>query len=180
MAFWSVGTTEPKRQFRWTFTLGTGTVGATIETYFVKTVKKPSFTINEIEHQYVSHRFYYPGRITWNPVEVTFVDPVVPDTTTILSNILVDSGYRIPTTSVIAEKSISKGKFIANVGQPIITQIDAEGNDIEEWTLNNAWISTIDYGQLDYGADELVIISMTLRYDFATLSQTSTASRLVR
>lgn len=178
MAFWSVGSTEPKRQFRWTFTLGTGLAGATIQTYFVKTVKKPAFTVTSVPHQFVQHTFNYPGRLTWSPVDVTFVDPVDPDTSTILANIVADSGYAIPSTEEVALRSMSKGDFIANVGTPTIQQIDADGKPIETWTLYNTWVSSLDFGQLDYAADELVIVSMQLTYDFATLNGTSVPSSL--
>jgi|6_EtaG_2_1085325.scaffolds.fasta_scaffold08146_2 hypothetical protein len=171
--FWSVASTEPKRSFRWVFSLGQGTDNQ-IESYFVKSVKKPSFTINEIEHQFVAHRFYYPSRVTWNTCELTFVDPVQPDTSAILANIFVDAGYRSPITQDIAEFSLSKGKFADKIGQPIITALDAEGEDIEAWTLWNAWITALDFGQLDYNTDELVVISMTLRYDYATLQNFNT------
>ena len=46
MAFLSDVSTEPKRSFRWYFVLGGGPAAGAdekIETYAVKTVKKPSF-----------------------------------------------------------------------------------------------------------------------------------------
>ena len=178
MAFWNVGSTEPKRQFRWTFTLGTGLAGGTIETYFVKSVKKPSFAVSEVPHQFVGHTFYYPGRVTWNPVDVTFVDPAVPDTSTILANIVARSGYDLPTDPQVALNSISKGKFIETVGTPTIQQIDADGNPIETWTLKNAFVTSLDFGDLSYDSDDLVVISMQLRYDYAELNGTSVDSAL--
>tara|TARA_R100000808_G_C2069983_1_gene97911 strand:+ start:48 stop:593 length:546 start_codon:yes stop_codon:yes gene_type:complete len=179
MAFWSDSLSpEPKRSFRWTFTLGTGIAGATIQTYFVKTVQKPSFAVTSIPHQFVQHTFYYPGRLTWNPVDVTFVDPVDPDTSTILANIVADSGYRIPSDPQVALESMSKREFIQNVGTPTIQQIDAEGIPIETWTLHNAFVESLNFGDLSYEADELVVLAMTLRYDYATLNGTSTPSRL--
>ena len=170
MAFWSDVTTEPKRQFRWYFILGGGTAAPNekIETYAIKTVKKPSFSISEVPHQYVAHTFYYPGRVTWNPVDITFVDPVAPDHSAVISNLFVRAGYTPPREQTLAETSLSKSKFVASVGTPVITQIDADGNDIERWTLNNAFFTSIDYGQLDYGSEEMVINSVTIRYDYAT------------
>jgi hypothetical protein len=178
MAFWSVGSTEPKRQFRWTFTLGTGITGATIQTYFVKSVKKPTFTVTSVQHNFVQHTFNYPGRLTWAPIDVTFVDPVEPDTSTILANIVAESGYSIPTNEEIALRSLNKGDFIANVGTPTIQQIDAEGLPIETWTLYNAFVTSLDFGQLDYSTDDLVVISMQLTYDYATINGTSIPSSL--
>ena len=170
MAFWSAASTEPKRQFRWIFNLGTGVAGATIQSYFCKSVKKPSFAVSSIPHQYVQHTFHYPGRLTWNPVDVTFVDPVVPDTSAILANIVAESGYRIPVDPEEATISMSKGSFVNNVGTPVIQQLDADGQVIETWTLYNAFVTSLDFGALDYSVDELVVISMTLQYDYATLS----------
>jgi len=178
MAFWSVGSTEPKRAFRWTFTLGTGLAGATIQTYFCKSVTKPSFEVSSVPHQFVQHTFHYPGRLTWNPVDVTFVDPVQPDTSTILANIVADSGYRIPSDPQVALESMSKGQFIANVGTPTIQQIDSEGIPIETWTLNNAFVTSLNFGDLSYESEDLVVVAMTLQYDYATLTGTSTPSSL--
>ena len=182
MAFWSdpQAAKEPKRQFRFVLTLGLGGTNGTIESYFIKTVKKPSFTVGEIEHQYVSHRFYYPGRVTWNPVEVTFVDPVQPDASKILADLVVASGYNIPKTEVDSQKSLSKALFSENIGTPQITSLDAEGNDVETWSLYNSFITNMDFGQLDYASDELVILSMTLRYDYATLTATSDGDSLLK
>jgi hypothetical protein len=73
---------------------------------------------------------------------------------------------------------MSKGDFVSNIGTPTIQQIDADGNPIETWTLQNAFVTSLDFGQLDYSLDDLVVVSMTLQYDFAELGGTSTPSRL--
>ena len=172
MAFWSNPTVEPKRQFRYYFSLGGGPAAGPdekIETYAVKTVKKPSFSVSEVPHQFVAHTFYYPGRVTWNPIDVTFVDPVAPDHSAAISNLFVKAGYNVPKTEAAALASFSKNKFYLSVGDPQIVQIDAEGLLIERWTLNNAFFTTIDFGQLDYASEDMVINSVTLRYDYATL-----------
>jgi len=164
--FWSQPSVEPKRSFRYYFTLSGQE--EQLETYAIKTVKKPSYTISEVPHQFVAHTFYYPGRVTWNPVEITFVDPVVPDQSAAITNMFVRSGYRVPKTEAISLSSFSKENAVVAVGTPIITQIDADGKPIEEWSLNNCFLTNVDYGQLDYSSEELVINSLTLRYDFAT------------
>ena len=182
MAFWSDKTTEPKRQFRYYFSLGGGQFAPNekIETFAIKTVKKPSFSISEVPHQFIAHTFYYPGRVTWNPVDVTFVDPVAPDHSAVISNLFVRAGYNIPKNEAASQSSFSKEKFVLSVGTPEIFQIDAEGVEIERWTLNNAFFTSIDYGQLDYGSEEMVINSVTLRYDYATLEVTGDPSSLLR
>jgi len=171
--FWSDVSVEPKRQYRWMLTLQ----GAEekIETYAIKTVKKPSFQVSEVPVQYVAHTFYYPGRVTWQPVEITFIDPVVPDQTSVITNMIVDGGYKIPKTEAIARQSFSKSELVTAIGSPQIMQLDAAGGPIEQWTLNNSFFTNVDFGQLDYSSDELVINSITLRYDYATLETFSGA-----
>jgi hypothetical protein len=112
---------------------------------------------------------------------MTFVDPVNPDHSVVLTNMFVNAGYTVPRNETLAQTSFSKQKFVAAVGTPIMTQIDAEGNTLEKWSLNNAFFTSIDYGQLDYSSEELIILSVTLRYDYATLdvSDASTPQSLL-
>ena len=59
------------------------------------------------------------------------------------------------------------------IGRAFIRQLDAEGNIRETWELHNTWIKSIDFGSLDYTSDELVEITLQLRYDFAIQSHRS-------
>jgi hypothetical protein len=47
--------------------------------------------------------------------------------------------------------------------------MDAAGNDLEQWTLWNAFITEVKYGDLEYGADDLTELSVTLKYDWARI-----------
>jgi hypothetical protein len=136
-------------------------------TYIIKVAKKPSFTVSNTTHHYVAHTFNYPGRITWDPVEMTLVDPVLPDASALLTAKLQQAGYRLPTTELQAQASFGKKFSSAAWGDPKIAQIDAEGLQIDEWTLKNAWVERVDFGQLDYTNEEMVNIMLTFRYDYA-------------
>ena len=98
MAFWSDATgQDPKRQYRWVMRI------ASIPAYVIKTVTKPSFTVTEVEHKYLNHTYYYPGRVTWNSVTLTLADPVNPDVANTLTNIVKNSGY----TPALSETDVS-------------------------------------------------------------------------
>ena len=65
--FWSDPTVEPKRAFRYFFSFtgnGVGDQSNKIESYAIKAVKKPSFTVSEVQHEYVAHTFYYRWIVT--------------------------------------------------------------------------------------------------------------------
>ena len=178
MSFWSQTDSsimkDPKRKFRFKVEFSNmnaekGGGGSTM--WFAKTVNKPSFTINAAEHKYLNHTFYYPGNVTWNEVTLALVDPTEPDAAALLADFLVDSGYAVPTDPTMSEeKTISKAKSAGALGAVTISQINADGTPIEAWTLQNAWISDVKFGDLEYGADDLVQIDLTLKYDWATLT----------
>ena len=187
MAFWSntsVGTPEPKRSYRFLVYVGG------FEPWIAKKATKPSFTISESEHTYINHKFYYPGRVEWNTVDVSFVDPAQPDTTQSIYDILISSGY-LPPEDQNDLRTISKQASVAALGKVRIQMIgdqfqgtgDTQTNSsglvsplasssevLEEWILYNAWLKEVKFGDLDYTNDELVELTMTLRYDYAKLN----------
>lgn len=185
MSFWTekysdVGVTNPKRNFRFyvEFTnMSTLTGLGTSLLFYAKTANKPSFTLGETTHSYLNHTFKFPGRVTWNDITITMVDPG-PDTGDEsdvglaygLTQILRASGYVLPSapnTSTPNLHTISKTKAVSGLGDVIITQVDHNGNDLEKWTLYNAFMSEIKYGDLSYEDDNLTEYSITLKYDWA-------------
>ena len=169
--FWSSPGLEPKRQYRWLFSFGQK--NDKLPSYICRKVDKPTFNVTESEHTFLNHKFYYPGRVEWQEVSVTIVDPIDLDAANALQKIIQEAGYRIPSDmdeSLNREQlqTISKKKFASDVmGDVFIQQIDAEGKTVETWKLMNTWIKSVDFGALDYTADELVEITLQLRYDYA-------------
>jgi len=173
MPFWSTDfgqdTTlkDPKRKFRFTVQFqGVNAAQGGALLWYAKTAAKPSFTIASSEHKYLNHTFYYPGSVTWNTISIAMVDPVDPDMTATLSDIIVQSGYS-PPNDANSLGSMSKAKAAGALGRVIITQIDSDGNPLETWTLWNAFIKDVKFGDLGYGEDELTETTVELQYDWA-------------
>jgi hypothetical protein len=158
MAFWSERTAEPKRKFRWLLHL------TPISRWYIKSVNKPNWTADEAEHQYLNHTFYFPGRVKFNTIKVTLVDPASPDAAATLNQILGQMGYVFPDNAT-SITTISKSQSIVTLGDVIIEQIDAAGNTQEEFKLINAWIKNVDFGSLDYNDNGLVEITLEIRFD---------------
>ena len=166
MAFWTDATNkDPKRQYRFLVQLGNMPNGAT---WYAKTCKKPEITITTVEHNFLNHKFYYPGRTEWAEVSVTLVDPVSPDAAANTSAIITAAGYH-PPANVNDTTTMSKQKAVKALGTVVISQLDAEGRAMETWTLNNAFIISATFGDLDYSGDELTEIALGIRYDWADL-----------
>tara|TARA_Y100000034_G_scaffold135372_1_gene207054 strand:+ start:767 stop:1402 length:636 start_codon:yes stop_codon:yes gene_type:complete len=170
MSFWTathgIGNKEPKRAFRFKIIFN-GLADDSGYVWFAKKVAKPKFEISETEHTFLTHKFFYPGRVTWSEIDLTLVDPVSPGATAQLNALLDAQGYAIPADPGGSYETMSKGKGTAAVGNIQIEQLDSSGMTIERWTLNNPWIKGIQYGELDYGEDGIVEITLTLRYDWA-------------
>ena len=179
MPFWSTPGSEPKRSFRYLFYLQGENLG--LQPYVVQTVKKPSFTIEgQVQAKYIQHTFKYPGRVMWQDVTVTIIDPRGvqgpgdgEDAADTLDLILLNSGYIAPQTAPtglpddLTNRSISKAGAIQAIGNPKLNEIDANGVKLNEWTLKNAYLSNVDFGQLSYNEDSLVTYTLTIAYDYA-------------
>ena len=168
--FWSQAALEPKRQFRFVLVLGA------FEKYVITKVNRPSFEVGEAEHNYINHKFYYPGRVTWNDVSFSLVDAVRPDTTGILMKMLMASGYRFP-NDADTTRTISKVEAVNAIGTCAIQVLGAskgpeskEGEVLETLSFKNPWIKSVTMGDLDYGADDILSMDVTMKYDWATLS----------
>ena len=175
--FWTNSTAQdPKRAFRFTVTMTGDGLGML---WYAKSVTKPKLNVSETEHDFLNHKFYYPGKTPWHPVTLKLVDPISPDAAGVLLQKFVDTGYNIPAgfASLVPNVGLSnpsKSTSVDALGEVKIDQIDSEGNPVETWTLNNAWIKDIAFGDLDYTQEALTEITMTVRYDWATFTSPAT------
>mgnify|MGYP001169265294 CR=1 FL=1 len=184
--FWSDSTLEPKRKFRWVLNF------AGVPQWIVKKVQKPTISVTEAEHTFLNYKFYYPGRVEFNEITITLADPVTPDATAIMEKVILSSGYVPPSNFLtaqsnnhpIAAKGGQDGKLItidkknaveAIGGKLYLQQINALGDPIEEWQLFNPWIKSVNFDELDYSSDDLINLELSIRYDWATLSNTGGA-----
>ena len=189
MAFWNEGSIDPKRKFRFDMTFGSANIY--LPSWIVKKVDKPGFTIAEAKHNFLSHTFYFPGKVEWKEINVSLVDPRgrtndesttsgqgdVPDLSENLYNLLLYSGYQLPQQLQQSIQAVgggnvrlpSKYRSSTPFSEMTIRQLDDDGKPLESWVLRNAWIKDVNFGSLEYGADDLLEIQLKFRYDWAEL-----------
>jgi len=171
MTFWGTdlggaATGEPKRKYK--FKVQIGDLAQDGILWYAKKAGKPEITVsNSTEHKYLGHTFKYPGVVSWNSITVDLVDPISENASRKLLQKLRESGYIFPESSGMLE-TISKNKSVDAIGPVVITQIDSDGNMVEEWTLHNPFINKIGFGELSYEDEGLSEISLELTYDWAT------------
>ena len=175
MSFWSTNNVEPKRNFRFLVQI-TGLARTELAPFngedvlwWAKTVTPPSYDVSEVTHDFLDNKYYYPGRVTWNEVSMTLVDPVSPNAVGQTNALLEAMGYVVPSKvdDPANQATMSKESSSIALGDIVISILDANGNPIETWTLRNPFIKSAKYGDLDYSNDELRTITLGIRYDWA-------------
>jgi len=175
MSFYSDVNTEPKRPNRFLLYLNG------IDTYNIKSVDKPSQATSVVEHKFGQHTFKWPGSVKWNDIKVSLVDAVNPSSTVRLVNALIQAGYKPPTSYENSLSFLSKAKTVIAIGTPKIVQLDADANQLEEWTLKNAFIIDSNYGSLSYDDDnKLLDLSITIAYDYPIMVALDNPSSLLK
>jgi hypothetical protein len=174
--FWLNPEFEPKRQFRYLVEL---TIGGQNLQFLAKSVDRPSYTISSNPHQFFNHTFHYPGRIEWNSISLTLVDPVNPNGAKILYEYLSSIGIEKPTSiNAAIGTTITKESATSALGNLVIKEMGArltretasrqpETVVIGNWQFLNAYLTDVNFGSQDYGSEDMVEISLTVQYDWA-------------
>ena len=131
-----------------------------IPAYLIKTVARPSITFEEIVLDHINTKRYVKGKGSWDTLEVTLYDPIVPSGAQ-----AVMEWVRLHKESVTGRDGYSdfyKKDITFNVLGPV-------GDKVEEWTLKGAMINTANFGDIDYASSDPAEITLTLKYDYAIL-----------
>jgi len=146
---------EPKTKNRFAMYIGE------IPAYFVKTANRPQITFEEIELNHINVKRYLKGKATWEPLEVSLYDPIVP------------SGAQAVMEWVrLHHESVSGRDGYSDFYKKEITfqLLGPVGDVVEEWKLIGAFIQTANFNDLDFAnGTDVADISLTLRYDYAIL-----------
>jgi hypothetical protein len=172
MAFWNSTEIDPKRQFKFKITFDLlGASGAA--TFLAQSADRPVYTITDTTKvDFLDKSFHYPGKITWTPVKIKFVD--TPGVGTVNAaraayDYLGKSGWKTPVLNQFG--TINKADAVTNgqTGTVLIETINSAGNAVDTWSLKNAFITTVALNNLDYAAEGILTAEFTFRYDWAEL-----------
>jgi len=128
--------------------------------YLIKTANRPSITFEEVELNHMNVKRFVKGKGTWETLEFTLYDPVVPSGAQAIME-----WVRLHHESVTGRDGYSdfykKDIDIQTLG-PV-------GDIVETWKLKGAFITSANFGDLDFASSDPIDISVTLRYDYAIL-----------
>lgn len=149
---------EPKRQNRFVMEFP---VGTEIAEWMVQTSSRPTATVNETEIPYMNTSTWVAGRSVWDTIDVTFIDCIGPSTAQKVMDWVREC----------VEFSTGRMGYATNYKKQItLKALDPAGQTVEKWTLEGAFITSASFGDLDHSSDDLLNITVTLRFDRAILN----------
>ncbi|MFY0658062.1 MAG: hypothetical protein JXR12_15095 [Neptunomonas phycophila] len=161
------GILQPKLKNRWRVTfIGMGGEGSSSQpvSHQAITVNRPTLRFDEVELNRYNSRAYVAGRHEWEPMNVTIEDDVTGSASKIVNEQIQKQQFLIgaegPFLGAAQEGSIYK--FATK-----IEMLDGKEQVIERWVMQGCFVQNVEYGELDYGSSEAVLINLTLRFDHA-------------
>ena len=161
------GVLQPKLKYRWRVTfIGMGGEGSSSQpvSHQAITVNRPTLRFDEYELNRYNTRAYVAGRHEWEPMNVTLEDDVTGSASKIVNEQLQKQQFLIG----------AEGPFMASAPEGSlykfatkIEMLDGKEQVIEKWVMQGCFIQNTEWGELDYGSSEAVLINLTLRFDHA-------------
>ena len=149
---------EPKKKNRWILRFP-APLG--IQEWWLGSAARPSITQDEVVIPFLNTETYVLGKYRWNPIAVTFRDPIGPSAAQAIME-----WVRLHSESVTGRQG-----YAAGYKQDVeLEMLDPTGVVIEKWRLVNTWLQgDINFGDLSYESGDLADISASLRFDYAVL-----------
>jgi len=146
---------EPKLKNRYVFSIGD------IDAFLIKTANRPSLESEEVMLEHMNTTRYVKGKSRWQPLEITLYDPIIPS-----------ASQQVHEWIILHHESVTGADGYAEFykKEVKINVLDPVGAIVEEWVLHGCYIQSANFGDLDFASSDPTEISLTLRYDYATLS----------
>jgi hypothetical protein len=146
---------EPKYQHKFVMNIDG------IPAFLVKTSAKPSLTNGEVVLDHINVKRKLKGKSSWNSIAITIYDAIVPS-----------AAQAVMQWVRLHHESATGRDGYASIYKKDITlnQLSPIGEIIEEWQIKGAYLSEVNFGSLDWSAEDVVMIDATLNYDWALLS----------
>jgi hypothetical protein len=145
---------EPKREYRWILAL------EGIDSFLVKTTKRPSISISPAKIQYINSYRNIAGKLDMGDISLTIHDPIAPS-----------GAQQVMEWIRTHYESVSGRAGYADFYKRDLQLklLDPIGTVVELWDIKGAFIKSADFGALNYEGEGLLNISLTLAFDNCVL-----------
>jgi len=145
---------EPKRKFRWVFAC------EGIDAFLIKTAARPTINTGEMEISYMNSTRWVAGKTKFDALSVTLHDPIAP------------SGAQqvMEWVRTHFESVSGRGGYADFYKRDCqVKMLDPVGTVVELWDFKGCFLTSAGFGDLDYGAEDPMELSLTIRFDNCVL-----------
>jgi hypothetical protein len=153
---------EFRRKHRWRVALGSNDSMEDKDFLYLKSAARPNFKYLEAEVHHDQEKAFFAGKQEWDPIELVFYDAVSGRGVNDISqhiyewvNDVVDIEQATASTPDFYKKTLD------------IQMVGADGEIDERWTLFGCWPVSSNWNNLDYTANEIQEVTVSLRFDRA-------------
>lgn len=155
---------QPKLKYRFRVRfLNFGGIGnqANALTLNADSVSIPELSQDAQEVHAYNSRAYYAGKHSWGTSQIVVRDDV---TNTVTRNVAAQEQRQLDHYNQTGYRSATDYKFT------MLIEVMDGGNDavLEQWTLEGCFVTTVDYGDMNYSESGYKTITMTIRPDNCT------------
>ena len=145
---------EPKMKNRYVMEIDT------IPSYLVKAANRPTIQFETVTLDHINVKRKLKGKGEWQDITITLYDPIVPS-----------GAQQVMEWVRQSHESLTGRDGYAAFYKKDITffLLGPVGDKVEQWTLKGAFISSANFGELDWASNDPLSISLTLTFDYAIL-----------
>ena len=132
-----------------------------IPSYMIRRFNRPTISQEAKELPHINLQRYVKGKTRYGTVQLTLYDPIAPSGAQAVMEWL-----RLHQETVTGRDGYAdfyKKDITVNLLGPV-------GDKVEEWLLKGCLITEANFGDIDWGADDPVDISVTLQPDYCILN----------
>lgn len=133
-----------------------------IASWYVTTAKRPSVNISKVAIPFLNTETYVTGRYVWQPLAITFRDPIGPSASQAL----------MEWVRLHAESLTGRMGYFAGYARDIeLAMLDPTGVAVSKWILKNCMLcDNVDFGNLNYATDALAEITINIQPQYCILA----------
>ena len=132
-----------------------------IQEWWVSNAARPTITMKETEIPFLNTSTWVVGRYIWETISVTLRDPIGPS-----ASQAVMEWVRLASESVTGRQ----GYAAAYKRDLTLEMLDPTGTVVSQWILKSCMLGNVQFGDLGYGDDALVNITLTIQPQYCILS----------
>ncbi len=163
------GIFQPKLKYRFRVrTVSFGPTGPKTQvdlTQQVMNVGKPKISQEEVVIDSYNSKAWVAGKHTWEAIQLVVRDDITNAVSKLVGHQLQKQLNHFEQTAPVAGVNYKFATFIETM--------DGGNNVVQEtWVLEGCWLQNVDYDALDYATSDVQMITMTVRFDSATMIET--------